>query len=197
MAQTPRSRRLKEARSRRFENAKDAAEALKVSMSTYAAHESGARNFKEDSARFYARRFGVSYEWLWLGKDVVRQPIPVVGYVGAGAQVFPIDDHAPGAGLEYLEPEDDSGSVAVRVRGDSMWPAMQDGDAIVYRDRQDDPQHLIGRECIAWCKDGSVYVKVLQAGSKPNLYTLISYNAAPLIDKAVIGAARVRRIDRA
>lgn len=191
-----RSERLVQARKRRFETAKDAALALGISVSTYSAHETGERNFKESSAKTYARRFGVPFEWLWLGKDA-DAPIPVVGYVGAGAEVFPIDDHAKGAGLDYLEPQRDPDEVAVRVRGDSMWPAFNDGDAIVFKDRRDDPSGLVGRECVVWCDDGSVYVKVLQPGAKRGRYTLVSYNAPPILDKAVVGAARVMRIERA
>lgn len=67
-----RADRLREARIKAgFEYAKEAADALGVSVSTYAAHEKGqdggGRNFKEDAGKKYARRFGVPFEWLWLG----------------------------------------------------------------------------------------------------------------------------------
>ena len=78
---TTRADRLRQARiDAGFEYAKDAAEALGVSVSTYAAHEkgqdNGGRNFKEEAGKRYARRFGVSFEWLWLGIEPGSKSIP-------------------------------------------------------------------------------------------------------------------------
>lgn len=55
-----------------FDSASDAARAMDVSVQTYAAHENGYRSFKEDSARRYARRFGVDVTWLIFGTGTMK-----------------------------------------------------------------------------------------------------------------------------
>lgn len=62
------NQRLREARAKKFETASEAAEALGVKRSTYIGHENGHRGFPAKSAPQYARKFGVSEEWLLYGK---------------------------------------------------------------------------------------------------------------------------------
>src|SRR5688572_2465598 len=102
MAST-RGERLRAARARRgFKSARLAAKALGIAMSTYGAHERaeavGGRDYGTDEAKFYARRFGVSPEWLLTGREqgegdefpgiptVTEEDlwprVPVIGYVG-------------------------------------------------------------------------------------------------------------------
>lgn len=67
---TPESDRLMQARRKAgFIRASDAAKALGVKEPTYMGHENGSRGFKKSSAEQYARRFGVSLEWLLTGRD--------------------------------------------------------------------------------------------------------------------------------
>ena len=119
--------------------------------------------------------------------------VPLVGFVGAGAQIFAIDDHAKGGGLEEVErPEGASSStVAVRVRGDSMRPAYKNGD-LLYYDAQSigDLDHLIGSDCIAYLSDGRTLVKEIRKNSSG--YWLHSHNADPLIDIDIEWAAKVK-----
>ena len=64
-----------------------------------------------------------------------RGVVPVVGYVGAGSEVFPIDDHAQGDGLELVPHPagmTNQDMVAARIRGDSMYPMMRDGWLVFY-----------------------------------------------------------------
>jgi predicted XRE-type DNA-binding protein len=66
--------------------------------------------------------------------------VPVVGYVSAAAEIFSIDDHAHGAGLDEVDcpPGVDAAHVvAVRVRGDSMFPVFHDGWIVYYSERRD------------------------------------------------------------
>lgn len=51
-----------------FENATKAADALGVAYPTYAGHENGSSGFRRDTAALYARRFGVSLDWLISGR---------------------------------------------------------------------------------------------------------------------------------
>jgi phage repressor protein C with HTH and peptisase S24 domain len=148
----------------------------------------------------YAHAFAVNLEWLITGRGGPKQAekVAMVGYVGAGQKIIPIDDHEKGAGLDNIEAPPGvkgSGLCAVKVRGSSMYPAYQDGDVIFYGDRQA-PEELIGKEVVVEVIGGEMYVKTLENGSKRGLFTLSSYNAPPLRDSKIIWASRVRFISK-
>jgi transcriptional regulator with XRE-family HTH domain len=121
--------------------------------------------------------------------------VPVVGYVGAGEQVYAIDDHALGHGIDSvtcpleLDPET---TVAVAVRGDSMLP-IQDGWLLFYhRDYDGVPEECIGHLCVVRvADDGPVYVKQLRRGYSSGCFNLISTNASPIEDARLEWAAPV------
>src|SRR5215510_6893295 len=96
---TLRGERLRMAREKRYKSARLAAKAMGIAVSTYGAHERaetpGGRDYGPDEARKYARRFGVTPEWLLTGREPMRPgdpnepPAPkirVLGYVGAGSE---------------------------------------------------------------------------------------------------------------
>lgn len=60
--------RLKEARSRIFNTAAEAARALDMKPVTVRAHEIGQNGINNDDAVLYARRYGVDLKWLLTGK---------------------------------------------------------------------------------------------------------------------------------
>jgi len=69
--------RLKRARQHAgYESVRDAAEALGIPYPTYIAHENGTSGFRRQSASHYARRFGVSLDWLLDGKGPMAGPSP-------------------------------------------------------------------------------------------------------------------------
>jgi phage repressor protein C with HTH and peptisase S24 domain len=125
--------------------------------------------------------------------------VPVVGYVGAGAQIFTIDDHHKGAGLEEVEAPPGSNStsvVALRVRGPSMIPAYKDGDLIFYDKQEDgDIGHLVGKDCVIHLDDGSTYLKELRRANGE--FWLHSHNADPILHPVIVWAARVRWVEKA
>lgn len=124
--------------------------------------------------------------------------VPVVGYVGAGQEVFPHDDHALGGGLEEVEAPEGAGEapvVAVRVRGDSMHP-MRTGWLLFYR-REDHgvSDDCLNRLCIVKvADDGPILVKELRRGYSRNLFILSSWSAPPLEDIRLDWAAPVLSI---
>lgn len=129
----------------------------------------------------------------------VPHMVPVVGYVGAGAEVFAVDDHAKGAGFDEVEIPIDGMSrstVAVQVRGDSMLPVYRPGDLIFY-DRNDngDLLHLIGKDCVVRLTDGRTFVKELHHSNGE--FWLHSYNSTPMINVDIEWAAKVAVIKRA
>lgn len=112
--------------------------------------------------------------------------VPVVGYVGAGAAVLAIDDHAKGGGIDEIPaPPGMVNGIALIVRGDSMEPKYTDGEVLFIEQTVYDISSLIGENCYVQLPDGHCFVKKLQYGSKPGLYSLISYNAPPIIDVAI------------
>ena len=111
--------------------------------------------------------------------------VPVLGYVGAGAEVYSIDDHAKGTGMfETSAPPQGAtpSMVALVVRGDSMTPAYEDGD-IIYYDQQvtGDYDHLVGKRVVARLADGRTFVKKLRKNNEGQ-YWLHSHNADPIVN---------------
>ncbi|MEE9210374.1 MAG: helix-turn-helix domain-containing protein [Kiloniellales bacterium] len=124
--------------------------------------------------------------------------VSVVGYVGAGQEIFALDDHALGAGLEAVEAPEGVGRdtmVAVRVRGDSMHP-LRDGWLLFYRrDQHGVPEACLNRLCIVkLADDGPILVKELHRGYRDGHFVLSSWNAPPLEDVRVDWAAPVLSI---
>lgn len=197
--------RLAEARKRAgYKTGSDAARAFGWPVSTYLGHENGDRIPRIDAAKRYSRAFRVPWTWILDGGELpedYRPTLPLVGYVGAGAEVIPFDDHAMGAGLDEIEapPGAPADAVAVKVRGESMWPVFHDGDTIVFDERRSglDLVAYVGRECIIRLEDGRTFIKMLTRGSAEGFWTLISYNAPPVTDVAVEWAAKVHWIERA
>jgi len=176
----------------------DAAVAIGISLPTYYGHENGSRGITRQNAERYARFFRVDLNWLITGKGKPKREglVPVVGYVGAGAEVYPVDDHPKGAGLDLVEagslPEN---SVGVMIRGDSMYP-FEEGWVLIYRrDRDGVPSSCLNQLCV--CKvahDGPTLIKRIRKGSRARYFTLESWNAAPREDVELEWAAPVTMI---
>lgn len=194
--------RLRWARLKRsYETATDAAKGMGATTSTYTHHENGTRPLTRQAAERYAKFFQVRPEWLLWGDGVPSEgefDVPVLGYVGAGAEITPVDDHAMGAGLDAVErpPGLRAGAVAAAVRGQSQYPAYRDGDVIVWDEDPSRPEDVLGEECVVKLSDGRMFVKVLARGSRPGFFTLLSYNAEPILDQEVEWAAPIRWIAR-
>ncbi len=146
-----------------------------------------------------AHLYGKTIDELLTGKAPVRPlpPVPIVGYVGAGAEIFPIDDHAKGGGHDEAPPfpGQEGPAVAVWVRGDSMLPQIEDGWILYYsRDRDGVPSACAGKLCVVQVSDGPTLVKKLEPGKRKGLWRLVSYNASPREDVKLDWAARVLAI---
>lgn len=123
--------------------------------------------------------------------------IPVVGYVGAGAEVIPFDDLAHGDALDHVErPPGMSGRfVAVEVRGDSLLPTAEDGWRLIYTGEQTILEdEVLNRLCVVQLADGRMLVKRLMRGSQPRRYHLLSTNAPIIEDVEIVWAAKVKAI---
>ncbi len=174
-----------------------------VKQSTISRWESGIDEPEHEHVRALADYFKCTTDYL-LGTDKLFESprvTHVVGYVGAGGVNIPYDDYAHGDGMEEVEtpPGLNDTAVAVKVSGDSMYPAYEDGDIIFYiRNGMDiDEDDCLGRQCIIKVSDGPIYIKRLSRGSSPGLYHLESHNAPPMHDKSIDWAARVLYVKKA
>lgn len=196
MAQN-RPNRLTELRNAAGLSIDELAEKTGLSTSYVSRLERGERNLSVKTMAAFAQALGVTPSEL-LAVAPARM-IPVVGYVGAGQEVYAIDDHAKGDGIEEVEcPWDDlaHSTVAVRVRGDSMVPAYFNGDLIFYERQDTDLTHLLGKECVVALADGRKFIKQLRRTPSGQWY-LHSHNADPILGVEIEWAARVRLIARA
>lgn len=153
---------------------------------------------------------------LVIAKALNRRPediiacgtrIPVIGTVGAGAEVFPIDDipllpqdlemhEQDYINCQWIEapPGSVGGTVvALRVVGNSMWPLLKEGAIIYYSDRfmGGASENCIDRLCVVQRHDGATFVKEVQRSQKHGCFDLISYNQPPMRDVRLAWCAPV------
>lgn len=129
------------------------------------------------------------------------EKISLVGYVGVGAEIFPIDALMKGRGLEAVEVpiirrKDISAKeiLAVRVEGDSMLPSIYSGD-VIYFHANNSIENCLRRRCVIRLKDGRAFIKELHIGAKPGRYNLISANASPIEDVEIEWAYKIISIE--
>jgi hypothetical protein len=190
------AKRLRTARlGAQFADATAAARRFGWVVPTYLAHENGSRGFGLGRAQLYARAFKVNWQWLLTGEGSAASnvKIPVSGYVGAGWMVYPVDEDLGGGGIEEVElpPGVYGDYAAFKVRGDSNYPAYRDDEIIFVRREGGPPEDLLNRECVLDTADGRRLLKTLTPGSKKGHFTLISFNAPPIVDVRVTWASPV------
>jgi hypothetical protein len=213
---TTRGERLRLARERRYKSGRIAAKELGVAISTYGAHEraesAGGRDYGPDEAKFYARRLGVTPEWLltgrWLGPDgkpakvgepekvAVRLKVPVVGYIGSGSRAHFYD--VAQADLDEVEPPPGStrATVALEIRANVLAPYFNRW-LVFYDDIHNNPtsEKLIGELCVIGLEDDRVVIKQLQPG-RLGLYNLTSTTEKTMPDTAVSWVAKINSVSR-
>ncbi len=188
-----------------FTAARAAALRFGWSPSTYAAHENGQNNFDSGAASIYGRAFKVGPGWLLTGEGESassRSTIPIMGRIGAGAEID--------AGVEQVPPEGYYDAEAViplppyaigfEVVGDSMVPRYGPGDVVVCP-RDGTPFERIpdGEEAAVLTADGRRFLKFALRTAVPNVYNLISVNAtaSPILGVELTWAADVLTVVRA
>jgi transcriptional regulator with XRE-family HTH domain len=166
--------------------------ALDSAQTTISSWERGRTEPTRDDVARVARVLGISPSEL---EQAEAAGLPIVGYVGAASEYFGFDDHAQGYGLDEIDrpPGVPERAVAVIVRGDSGYPAIREGMVLVYWNCMDDPSDVVGEDCFVRLKDGRTLVKLLERGSRPGLWTLVSINTstAPIRDVEIEWAAPI------
>lgn len=192
------SDRLRQAREAAgFDNAREAANALGLTYSTYAGHENGSRGPRREQLLQYARKFKVSTDWLLTGKGpppIGPRQVPVMGYVGAGA-VAHFYGEAQGPFDMVPAPDDATPeTVAVEIRGESLG-ALFDQWLVFYDEvRTPVTPDMVGRLCVVGLPDDRVLVKQIKRAKSPGFYHLLSNTEAPILDVEISWAAKVKHM---
>lgn len=182
-----------------YETATDAAGAVGEKVPTYIGHENGSRGFNRKKAEKYARRYGVSLEWLLTGKgepkraraktDLPLKTVPLLGYVSAGTAHFVASGEL--GDVDAPEGPGDE-TVAVEIRGDSLGSLFDRW--LVFYDNVQRPvaSQLIGRLCVVGLVDGRVLIKKIQRSRTRGLFHLVSNTEDPILDVEIEWAAKVK-----
>lgn len=117
--------------------------------------------------------------------------VPVVGYVGAGAEAHYYADGDGGLGQVEAPPGARPSTVAVEIRGESLGPLFDGWLAFYDEARTPVTPDLIGELCVVGLPDGRVLIKRLKPTPDPARFHLLANTEAPLLDQQVTWAARV------
>lgn len=185
-----------------YDSARKAAIAFGWPTSTYGAHENGQNNFSPEEAEKYASAFDVDDAWLLTGRgrQAEEQTVKVIGRIGAGGSIdtsteqIGVDDPLYEIRVSGLLIDD---PIAYEVMGESMVPRYDDGDIVIVSARGVEIDNIVSREAAVRTRDDARYLKIVEEGSKPGLYDLISHNARPIRDAEVVWASRVAHVIRA
>lgn len=155
-------------------------------------NESGATPLTDKDAQIYAKAYGVDIAQIHATGDG-RPTVPVRGYVGAGAQVYPFegDDQAELDEIECPPGLDPDRTEAWIVRGDSMLPT--EPGSIIFNGP---PLKVspVGMHCLVDLADGRRLFKYVRRGPTKGHYNLMSSNAPLIEDVLIRRAARVEEI---
>lgn len=145
---------------------------------------------------------------------VEREPVPanqapLMGRVGAGAEIEVEYEQAPAEGYDLVElPFAFTDPViAFEVAGDSMLPVYEPGEVIVcLRDQVRSTDSYLGKRVVVRTAGGRRFLKRLMRGSRKGLYNLDSWNAMTIEDvrldwvgeivAAVPNRKAIRRVER-
>ncbi len=141
---------------------------------------------------------GTTASWLLegVGDTAGRASVPIMGRIGAGAEILPDDEQIPPDGLSEVDlpfplfPD----AIAFIVEGHSMYPRFNAGDVVICRQAEHDPGAISGREAAVRTADGKRYVKTIRRGTRADRFDLESHNAPPIRDVAIAWASPIRLV---
>lgn len=168
------------------------ADRLGVDKQTVWRYENGTADFFKKNARELARVLGArTPEALLFGGP---PKVQMVGKVGAGAQVFPLDDDN-----EWLEapPGIGENGFALQVVGRSMLPVYRPDEILFGQMRTSVAEDVLGVDCFVQVTDGPRLLKRVQQGHQRGLFRLYSYDTQDESDDLALDwASPVRWVAR-
>ncbi|MBP3447714.1 MAG: helix-turn-helix domain-containing protein [Clostridia bacterium] len=154
------------------------ADKLGVSRSTIAMWETGQSQPDNDMLKKLSEIFSVSIDYL-LGQSLTHYEnkngikVPVLGYVAAGIPIEAIENIIDYEELDPKQFDSTHKYFALKIKGDSMTPRIQDGDVVIVRQQPDIENGDVAIVCIngdeATCK---------QVKKHPEGISLIPFNNA-------------------
>lgn len=205
--------RVKELREAKGWTQADLGDAIGVQWQTISRIENSHTRIMPKREIPLAEALGVEPDDLYRDPDASDGPgsteVPIMGYLGAGAEVEPDYEQVPPEGLDQVllpfpVPDD---MVAFTVSGLSMMPVFKPGTVIVvYREQKKPIEAFYGLEAAVRTAEGRRFIKTITRGAKPGKVNLTSWNdPAPIEDQtlewigeifAVLPPAALRKIDR-
>ena len=159
------------------------------------------RGVTTETLRALAPVLGTTASWLLEGNDTSegRTRVPIVGRVGAGAEIMPEFEQTPDVGVREVEVPFaiDGDVVAFEVEGESMWPRYDPGDIIICGRAGQEAAEIIGGEAVVRTSDGRRYLKRVMRGAQADTFDLESHNASPIRGVRLEWAAEIRTVVRA
>lgn len=124
-----------------------------------------------------AKAMNVTEIWLQHGTNIQQMSIPQVGFVGAGEVFYP-----DLSSREIVEIKaSDLDLFCVEVRGESGLPVYKPGEIVVCsRSAGHSENSYLNKDCAVVLADGRAYLKRIGRGTRIGMYTLHSYNGAPI-----------------
>jgi len=153
--------------------------------------ERGETKLKTDVVQAFAIALNTRPEML-TGQQAAM--VPVLGYVGAAAEVFPFEDGE--TDQQPCPPHMKARStVAFVVRGDSMLP-IGDGWMIFAEALPNVTDHarFLNQLCVVDLVNGKRLIKQVRQGYQPKTFNLISTNAAPMENVSLTQVALVGEV---
>ena len=149
------------------------------------------RSVRGDKLQQLAEALEVDADFL-TGAMAAPRTVPLVGYVGAGAEAHFYASADEGLDQVDAPPGAGPDTRAAEIRGESLGPLF-DRWLVFYDDvRSPITADLIGRLCVVGLPNGKILVKKVQRSRAAGLYHLLSNSEAPMLDQEVVWAARVR-----
>ncbi len=194
---------LKSLREQRGWTHEKAAQEMGVSRGQFIKLERGERRMTIDYINQAAKAFGIRPADIIDSEEEFS--VPLMGYIGAGAEILPEFEQVPPEGLDQIQvpfplPAE---MIALQVRGDSMLPVYKDGHVvIVYAEQKKPVSAFYGDDAAVRTSDGRRFLKTIMKGTP---ITLTSFNAAPIENVAldwvgeifaVLPRSQLRRVER-
>lgn len=115
-------------------------------------------------------------------------------FIGAGQEVFSFDsteahEWVPVSGMWGVECE------LAEVRGDSMWPLLNDGDKLFIGPSRSPEAADHNKRRVVRLSDGRQLVKIMKRTADPMLWDLESFNGPPISAVSVLSVAPIIRVD--
>lgn len=179
-----RAARLKDARLKAgYATAFEAARAFGWNHNTYASNENGNAAYSFRRAGIYAKAFGKTPLWLYTGEGpntcqtvapATTPPlVPIVGEVWSQGEVR-IETQRCGGRLTPLPPGGGPHTVALQIRGHSVFGIVDEGGLIYFEDLRTPPApDMLGQIVVVETESNEVLVKRLQRGVRSGRFDLV------------------------